>query len=52
MFYEVEWFKEEVGEFWKERMNKFLWKKRVRLEEWVGRKWRNKEGWSKEVREK
>ena len=37
MFYEVEWFKEEVDEFWKERMNKFLWKKRVRLEERVGK---------------
>ena len=37
MFYEVEWFKEEVDEFWKERMNKFLRKKRVRLEEWVGK---------------
>ena len=37
MFYEVEWFKEEVDEFWKERMNKFLWKKRVRLEESVGK---------------
>ena len=37
MFYEVEWFKEEVDEFWKERMNKFLWKKRVRLEGWVGK---------------
>lgn len=37
MFNEVEWFKEEVDEFWKERMNKFLWKKRVRLEEWVGK---------------
>ena len=37
MFYEVEWFKEEVDEFWKERMNKFLWKRRVGLEEWVGK---------------
>ena len=27
MFYEVEWFKEEVDEFWKERMNKFFLKK-------------------------
>lgn len=37
MFYEVEWFKEEVDEFWKEWMNKFLWKKKEWLEEWVGK---------------
>lgn len=37
MFYEVEWFKEEVDEFWKEWMNKFLWKKK---NDW-------KSGWEK-----
>ena len=38
MFYEVEWFKEEVGKFWKEGMNKFLWKKESRTGRVGGKK--------------
>lgn len=52
MFYEVEWFKEEVDEFWKEWMNKFFLKKESKTGREGGKKWRNKEGRRKEVREK